>query len=393
MDKIKTWYTYGGALMGKEERGAWIKSFDKNWWAWGEEGAKMETEAAKYLNVKHAIITQSGSSAGLLALSALELPRGSEVIISACTFPTIFNIILQCGLCPVVVDAEIGSYTFNVKNVEKAITKKTKLIIAIHPVGNPVDMPALMRLARKYKILVMEDNCDGWGGSINGKKLGAWGDLSITSFHAAHIVAMGQGGGVFTNDSSLAKKVRQYRDWGRKQELEEQHNYPSIPSDYPSRFIYEKIGYNLFPIEPQAYIGRIQLKRISKIKKLRQRNFKLLVRGLRKYWHLLMPETVKGADVCWFALPLTYMGNRANLLEWLDEHGIETRPMFAGNITKHPAYLNSNYRISGELFGANWIMRSSFWIGVHPRYTKKGIEKVIKIFDEYFEAYHNNDNS
>src|SRR3990167_8702779 len=170
-----------------------------------------------YLNVKYAVLTNSGSSAGLLALSALELPKWSEVIISAVTFPTIFNIILQCNLVPVVVDAKVGTYGFDVSDVEKAITKKTKAIIAIHPLGNPVDMPALMKLVKKYeqKIYVIEDNCDGWGSTIRGKKVGSFGDVSITSFHAAHIVSMGVGGGVFTNDKRIAQKVRMYRDWGR----------------------------------------------------------------------------------------------------------------------------------------------------------------------------------
>src|SRR3989338_5372534 len=167
---------YGGTLIDSREIRAIIKSINKSRktgnWQTASEAQKMEQEASKFLGVKYGVLTTSGSCAGLLALSALELPKGSEVIISACTFPTIFNIILQCGLTPVVVDAKVGSYTFDVAEVEKAITKKTKAIIAIHPVGNPVDMPALMKVARKHKIKVIEDGCDTWGGSINGKKLG-----------------------------------------------------------------------------------------------------------------------------------------------------------------------------------------------------------------------------
>lgn len=202
---------YGGAVTGAAEERAIIKSIKKSRktanWQQAEEGALFEKELAKYLGVKHAILTNSGSSAGLLALNALELPKGSEVIISAVTFPTIFNIILQCGLVPVVVDAKVGTYGFDIDDVEMAITDKTKAIIAIHPVGNPVDMLRLMRLAKQKGIFVIEDNCDGFGGQIGKKKLGSFGDISFTSFHAAHIVSMGVGGGVFTSNSELAKNV------------------------------------------------------------------------------------------------------------------------------------------------------------------------------------------
>ena len=224
MDKI---IRYGGAVTGDEEERAIIRSIKKSRltrnWQTGEEAAKFEKEAAKFLGIKHCVLTNSGSSAGLLALSALELPKGSEVIICAVTFPTIFNIILQCGLVPVVVDARPCTYGFEIEEVEKAITEKTKAIIAIHPLGNPVDMPNLMKLVKKQKekIYVIEDNCDGWGGAINGRPIGSFGDVSITSFHAAHIVSMGVGGGVFTNNDHLEKSVRMYRDWGRQADINE----------------------------------------------------------------------------------------------------------------------------------------------------------------------------
>src|SRR3990167_5309314 len=184
---------YGGAVCGKEERNAIIKSIDKSIisrnWQEAEEGKLFSSEAAKFLGVKYAVLTNSVSSAGLLALSALEIPKRSEVIISAVTFPTIFNIILQCGLVPVVVDAKVGTYGFDVEDVEKAITSKTRAIIAIHPLGNPVDMPKLMKLVSQYqkvkkqKIYVIEDCCDSWSSTINGKQTGSFGDISISSWH------------------------------------------------------------------------------------------------------------------------------------------------------------------------------------------------------------------
>lgn len=374
-------------MCDNEERNALIKSIDEsiksgNWQA-GLQANKMETETSKILGVKHAILTTSGSCAGLLALSALELPKGSEVIISACTFPTIFNIILQCGLVPVVVDAKVGTYTFDVKEVEKAISPKTKAIIAIHPVGNPVDMFALMKVAKKHKVKVIEDCCDTWGGSIKGKMLGSFGDISFTSFHAAHIVSMGVGGGVFTNDTELAGRVRQYRDWGRQANTNEPHKVKTLPKDYNPRFVYDKIGYNFQILELQAAMGRVQIKKAKKIKELRQKNFDYLYKELSQFDDLILPKSVEGADVCWFAFPITTLGDRGALVAHLEKNGIETRSMFAGNILRHPAYENSVYRVGSKLTEADYILQQSFWISVHPRLTKKDREHIIKTFKSF----------
>ena len=344
-----------------------------------------EKELSQYLGVKYGILTNSGSSAGLLALSALELPKGSEVIISAVTFPTIFNIILQCGLVPVVVDANVGTYNFDVKDVEKAITPRTKAIIAIHAVGNPVDMPALMRVAKKHNLYVIEDNCDGFGSTINGKKVGSFGDISITSLHAAHIVSMGVGGAIFTDNKQLAKNVRMYRDWGRQANTNAPNRFKELPKDYNPRFIYEKIGYNFQILELQAAMGRVQLKQIAKIKAKRKKNFDYLTKHLSKHEALLMPQVVKGASVCWFALPLTYFGGRGKLVKHLEDHGIETRSMFSGNILKHPAYkgIKAKDYTTGE---TEIILRHSFWISVHPRLTKSDLKYICDVFDKFFQT-------
>lgn len=378
---------YGGATCDDKELNAItasaVESIKTGNWQAGLQANKMEAEAAKFLGVKYGILTTSGSCAGLLALSALELLRGSEVIISAVTFPTIFNIILQCGLTPVVVDAKVGTYNFDLKDVEKAITKKTKAIIAVHAVGNPCDMVGLMKLAKKHKLYVIEDNCDGWGSSISGKLVGSFGDISITSFHAAHIVTTGVGGGVFTNSSGLALKVRQYRDWGRQANTKEPHTIKTLPKDYDPRFVYDKIGYNFQILELQAAMGRVQLKKANSIKKARQKNFNYFYKELSKY-PLVLPETVKGADVCWFAFPITYHGDRGKLVAHLEKNGVETRSMFSGNITKHPAYKGSKNRVSGTLDGADYILKHSFWIGVHPRLTQEDREYIVGVFDSFF---------
>lgn len=388
---IKHDLRYGGALCDSREYNAILKSVKESiktgGWQQGKEGSLLEKEAASFLGVKHGVLTTSGSAAGLLALAALELPRGSEVIISACTFPTIFNIILQSGLIPVVADAKVGSYTFDVAEVEQAISSKTKAIIAIHPVGNPVDMVALMKIAKKHKIYVIEDNCDGWGSTIAGKRVGSFGDISITSFHAAHIVSMGVGGGVFTNSPDLAQKVRMYRDWGRQANITEKRNgkkWPSLPEDYDSRFIYEKIGYNFQILDLQAAMGRVQLRKAGQIMAARKRNFNYLVKHLSKHKELIMPKVVKGADVCWFALPLTTTYKRGELVAHLEKHGVETRSLFSGNITAHPAYTDSLYGVFGNLEGANEIMKQSWWISVHPRLKMSDLKYIVKVFDDYY---------
>ncbi len=388
-NKMKKDLRYGGATCDSREYKAIMKSVSEsiktgNWQA-GLQAKKMEAEASKQLGVKYGILTSSGSCAGLLALSALELPVGSEVIISAVTFPTIFNIILQCGLVPVVVDAKVGSYNFDIGEVEKAITPRTRAIIAIHALGNPVDMPKLMKLVANRNIYVIEDNCDGWGSKINGKMVGSFGDISITSFHAAHIVSMGVGGGVFTNSSRLSENIRMYRDWGRQANTTEANKYPDLPKDYNPRFIYEKIGYNFQILELQASMGRVQLKKATAIKKARKKNFDYLFKHLSNIPDLIMPSSVKGADVCWFAFPITVARDiRGDLVNHLENKGVETRSMFAGNITKHPAYKNANYRISGKLDDSDNILKNSFWIGVHPRMNKSDLDYVIKQFNDFF---------
>jgi CDP-6-deoxy-D-xylo-4-hexulose-3-dehydrase len=386
---------YGGSSCDMLEFRAVLKSVNESiksgGWQQGKEGELLEKELAQNLGVKHAILTTSGSCAGLLVLSAMELPKNTEVIISAVTFPTIFNIILQCGLVPVVVDAKIGTYNFDIDEVINAITPNTRAIIAIHALGNPIDMPELMKRInainkkRANKIYVIEDNCDGWGTTIKGRKIGSFGDISITSFHAAHIISMGVGGGVFTSNSKLARNVRMYRDWGRQANTTAKNKYESLPKDYNPRFIYEKIGYNFQILDLQAAMGRVQLRKADKIKKLRKKNFDYLVKHLSKYKNeMFFPETIEGADVCWFALPLTYAGDRGKLVKHLEKNGIETRSMFAGQIHKHPCYANSEYKLSGSLKDSEYILKHSFWIGVHPRMTQEDREYVVKQFDDFF---------
>lgn len=381
---------YGGSVCDGRELKAIVKSATESiktgGWQAGKEAALLEKEASKSLGTEFGILTTSGSCAGLLALQSLEIPKGSEVIIPAVTFPTIFNIILQCGLIPVVVDSKIGTYNLDPKELVAAITKKTKAIICVHALGNPVDMPAVIKIAKKYKLYVLEDFCDAWDSRLNGKKIGTFGDVGFTSFHAAHIISMGVGGGVFTSNKRIASNVRMYRDWGRQADIKEKTNgkrWPTLPQDYDSRFIYEKIGYNFQILDLQAAMGRVQLRKAAQIKKKRFNNFRYLVKALRKHKDLIMPDWVNGADICWFALPLTTLSDRGSLVAYLEKNGIETRSMFAGVITRHPAYAKSKYR-KMPTPEADVILEQSFWISVHPRLTQEDREYIVKVFDDYY---------
>lgn len=388
MLKMKYKFSYGGALTGKKEQDAIIDIVKRNWWPLAEQGKLMEKEAAKFLGMRYGVLANSGSSAGLLALTALELPKGSKVIIPGVTFPTIFNIILQCGLVPVVVDCDIGTYNLSISALKDALAenKDVKAIICVHAVGNPCDMPTIIKLAKKYKVYVLEDNCDGWGGNVHGRKVGSWGHVSFTSFHAAHIVAMGQGGGVFTNNKEIARKVLMYRDWGRQSDIKRRTNngkWKSLPDDYDMRFIYEKIGYNLGPLELQAAMGRVQLRKANMIKSRRKKNFNYLYKELAKFPDLILPRYQKDADPSWFSFPLSTKRERAPLVAYLEKNGIETRSMFAGNIMRHPAYAHMKWD-KKSLPNCDWILKHSFWISCHPRYSPEDFKYVIKVFEKYY---------
>lgn len=384
---------YGGMMLGDAEKKAITKAVNKNHWPTGPETLAMEKEAAQYLGVTYGVLANSGSSAGLLALAALELPRGSEVIIPATTFPTIFNIIVQLGLVPVVVDVDPCTNNIDLGLLESVKGKKIRAVIAVHAVGNPVDMPRLMRLAAKRDWYVLEDCCDCWGGAIGKRKLGTFGHVSFTSFHAAHIVSMGQGGGVFTANATIARNARMYRDWGRQADLTSRtnHKWKTLPKDYDSRFIYEKIGWNLSPLDLQAAMGRVQLKRTDKIKALRKANYEYLKDALSQFQRLLVgteDPMIENPDTCWFSVPLaTTIDERGRLTNFLENHGIETRSMFAGNILKHPAYKNVKHRVAHELVGADWVLQHSFWISAHPTLTQSDREYIVATFQKYYRQY------
>ena len=387
---IKT-IKYGGSLAGFPEWWALVKSATKSIWTgnWqtGPETKKFEEELAIDMGVKHAVVTNSGSSAGLLALASLELKEGDEVIIPAVTFPTIFNMILQLPqkLVPVVVDCDPLTNNIDLDKLEKMkVSKKIKAVIAVHILGNPVDMPRLMKWAKKHKIKVIEDNCDGYGTTINGQMAGSFGDISFTSTHAAHIITTGVGGVVFTNDDKLMENVRMYRDWGRQANTTKPNTHKELPSDYNPRFIYEKIGWNFQILELQSAMGRVQLRKAKKIKGLRRKNVEYLAERLSKHNTANAIRRLKNSNPCWFALPLTSL-ERGKLTKHLESHGIETRSMMSGNIIAHPCYKNTKYRIGNKLDGADRILKHSYWVSCHPSLKKSDLDYMVKVFNDFYD--------
>lgn len=386
MDKVmkRRIVKYGGALTDKAEERAIIKSIrnsrkTRNWQS-AEEGRLFEGELSKFLGVRHATLCSSGSCAGLLALQALDLPKGSEVIIPAVTFPTIFNIILQSGLRPVVCDVGMDN-NLDLGKLKKLLRPSVRAVIAVHALGNPIDLPRLRRTVGKGVKIIL-DNCDGLGTEWDGRPVERYADISFTSFHAAHIVSMGVGGGVFTDDPKLHANVRMYRDWGRQADTTKPNSYPLLPADQNPRFIYEKVGYNFQVLELQAAMGRVQLRKLRGTKNARTKNFKYLKEKLGALPLLYTAEPDPKASVCWFAFPIFYFGDRGPLIRHLEDRGIETRSMFAGNILAHPAYEGMKVR-HGDLGMAELILRHAFWVSCHPALSKDDLDYIIKAFEGF----------
>lgn len=381
----KTRITYGAAIFEKEERQAIEEVLDRNWWALNGEGELFEKELAKFVGKKHCILVNSGSSALLLTITALGLPPGSGVVVPAVTFPTAFNAVIQNRLIPYVVDSEKTTLNLKMEEVEKALKKGAKAIIAVHIAGNPVDMDSLMHLGKKYKAFVVEDNCDGLGGEINGRKLGSFGHASCTSMYAGHIINMGEGGAVFCDDDKIAIRTRSLRDWGRAGESDARNTDSKLPNDYPARYVYTEIGYNLKPLELQAAMGRVQLRKIGFIRRARQRNFNRLKKIFAGRKGLEVIQQLPMSRPAWFAFPLL-AEDRSRLIKFLEGKNIETRPVFAGNILKQPAYKNVRIKKISNLKGADEILNKALFIGVHPLIPDAAFDYIRQVVDEYFRS-------
>ncbi len=388
---------YAQAVFGEEEKQAVLRSMNNKWLASGPLVKEFEERVAKLFGKKYGIAVNSGSSADLLAIQSLRLPKGAEVITPACTFSTTVSSIIHNNLVPVFVDTVIGRYTINEDLIEKAITKKTKIIFVPQLVGGICDMERLREIADKHKLYLIDDSCDTFAPYFNKKTAASYSDLTTTSFYGSHIItALGFGGMILVDDKKLRDRIYTLRDWGRvgndKEAFEKRFNFSIDNIPYDSKFLYSELGYNLKMNEAGAAFGLVQLKRLDGFLKKRSSNFekiKKIFSRYEKWFHL--PELIKGAKTNWLAFPLTIKREapftRYDFLKHLEEKGIQTRVLFSGNIIRHPIYRGLKFRISGALKNADIIMASSLLLGCHQAITDKDINYIKKVSEEFFQKY------
>lgn len=401
---------YAGRVYDEKEIIAMVDSVLDFWLTMGEYGEKFEQQFSKCLSVKHAILTNSGSSANLLAVSSLfsqqidgRLNKGDEVITPACTFPTTLNPIIQNGLRPVFVDVELGTYNINVGQLKEALTERTKLIMIPHTLGNPCEMDAIMKIAKEHNLYVIEDTCDALGSKYDGKSLGTFGNVGTFSFYPAHHITLGEGGALITNDDNLARIVTSLRDWGRacfckwneknpEGACHKRFDFKLEEVSYDHRYIYDNIGYNLKLLDIQPAMGLEQLKKLPSFIKTRKKNFQKLYQIFSQYKDFfILPQILEKSDPSWFGFPITLKENtpfnRRDMLVWLEKNNIQTRLLFAGNITRQSAYKNIDYRIHRALKNSDIVMENSFFLGVYPGLTDEMMEYTTNKIEEFMQKF------
>ena len=406
----KTGVSYAGRVYDEKEIINLVDASLDFWLTTGRYAKQFEKELAKFLDVKYCLLTNSGSSANLLAISALTSPLlkerrlkpGDEIITPACGFPTTLNPIIQNKLVPVFVDIELGTYNIDANKIERAISEKTKAIFIAHTLGNPANLDKIMKIIKKYNLWFCEDNCDALGSKYKGRFTGSFGHISTCSFYPAHHITMGEGGAVLTNDPLLKKIILSFRDWGRDCYCEPGGNntcgkrfsqqFGKLPFGYDHKYVYSHIGYNLKVTDMQAAIGVAQLKKLPEFIKTRKRNFSFLYECLKKYEkYFLLPQVTKNSEPSWFGFPILVKESspfgRDNIVNFLEDNKIATRMLFGGNLIKQPAYENVRYRICGDFEKTNLVTNDLFWIGVYPGMTAEKLQYMVKIFNQFLKSF------
>lgn len=414
----ETFVNYGGRYFNDAEMINLVDSSLDFWLTAGPWAQKFEKEFAKWLGVRYCSLTNSGSSANLIAFSALTSPqlgdrqikRGDEVITVACGFPTTVTPCIQYGAVPVFVDVTVPEYNIDVTKLEEAISPRTKAVMIAHSLGNPFDLKAVKEFCDKHNLWLVEDNCDALGSTyeIAGeiRKTGTIGDLGTSSFYPPHHMTMGEGGAVYTNNPLLHRLVNSFRDWGRdcwcmggvdntcgcrftKQ-------FGELPLGYDHKYVYSHFGYNLKVTDMQAAIGCAQLEKLDDIVERRRHNFKVLREGLEGTPWLILPEPQKNSKPSWFGFLISVKPDapfsRNDLSKYLEAHKIQTRNLFAGNLLKHPAFdqmkqSGTGYRVVGDLSGTDFIMNNTLWIGVYPGMTDEMLAYMIKTIKDFVAQY------
>jgi len=396
-----------GKVMGAAELQNMVDASLDGWLTTGRFNEAFERRLTEFLGVKHALTTNSGSSANLLAFSALTshklgdraIQPGDEVISVAAGFPTTVNPIMQFGAVPVFVDVQLPTYNIDPAKIAAAITPKTKAIMLAHTLGNPYDLDTIVAIAKKHQLWLIEDCCDALGSTYNGTRVGTFGDIGTLSFYPAHHITMGEGGAVFTNSDELNTIIESFRDWGRDcycgpgkdntcgkrfcQKLGD------LPEGYDHKYTYSHLGYNLKISDMQAACALAQMDRLDGFVDERKQNFAYLKAGLKSCEEfLLLPEATPNSEPSWFGFPITLKPNagigRVDLLRYLDENKIGTRLLFAGNLTRQPYMKSRNFIISGELTNTDIVMSDTFWIGVYPGLSNEMLDFVIGKIEAFF---------
>ena len=410
----QSYVNYGGRYYNAEEMVNLVDSSLDFWLTAGPWAHRFETGLAKWLGVKHCAVTNSGSSANLLAFYTLTSPklgeraihRGDEVITVAAGFPTTVSPIIQFGAVPVFVDVALPGFDIDVDGLEAAWTPKVKAVMLAHTLGNPFNLKAVTAFCKKHGLWLIEDNCDALGSeyTLDGitKKTGTWGDIGTSSFYPPHHMTMGEGGAVYTNDPLLDKITRSFRDWGRDCwciggvdntcKLRFTGQFGQLPQGYDHKYVYSHFGFNLKITDMQAAIGCAQLEKLDGIVAARRANYRTLYEGLKDVPGLILPVAEENSNPSWFGFLIAVKEDahftRNGLTGYLEANKIQTRNLFAGNLIKHPAFdemrrTGKGYRVVGELKNTDFIMNNGFWIGVYPGMTAEQNAWMIQCIRDY----------
>lgn len=419
-----------GKCIGSEELLNLVNASLDMWLTSGRFNREFEKSLEKFLNVKYCLTVNSGSSANLLAVSALtspllkerQLKKGDEVITVAAGFPTTINPIVMSGFIPVFVDCKIGTYNIDSENIEKAITEKTKAIMIAHTLGNPFEAEKIKSICEKYNLWLIEDNCDALGSKYNGKYTGTIGDIGTLSFYPAHTITTGEGGAVITDNPLLKKIMQSFRDWGRDCWCETGHDntckkrfmqkFGKLPEGYDHKYVYSHAGFNLKMTDLQASVGCEQMKKLNYFISKRKENFELLYSGLEDLKdYIILPEKTPCSEPAWFGFPVSVKENqnfkKRDLVEYLENSGVGTRELFAGNILRQPYFVENDITIKindgakqsstkldekdyASLKNTEFIMNNTFWVGIFPKLGKEDINKISDMFHKFFELKNGN---
>ena len=396
-----------GKKIGVKELQNMVNASLDGWLTTGRFNSAFEKKLAKFIGVNHLITVNSGSSANLVAFSALTSPRlgdraiqkGDEVIGVAAGFPTTVNPIVQFGAIPVFVDVEMSTHNINAELIEAAITPKTKAIMLAHTLGNPFNLKKVKELCVKYNLWLVEDCCDALGATFDGKMVGTWGDIATLSFYPAHHMTMGEGGAVFMNDPLLKLIAESFRDWGRDcycppgedntcgKRFDQQ--FGTLPDGYDHKYVYSHLGYNLKITDMQAACGLAQLENLEYFIEKRRSNFEYFHKRLSTLTdYIELAEPTPGSDPSWFGFPITIKEtsgvNRVDLTKYLDQFKIGSRLLFAGNLVNQPYFKDIEHRISGELTNTNRTMSQTLWLGVQPTIEHMQYEFIAQKLEEFF---------